>query len=138
MTTKCILVAVLLLCGAQSFAASTILTAASTDEAADAIIHATNGFTIDSYTGHMLVMSKEVTGATGYLVDMLKGNGAETGEHARIEYVFTLIQTKSGTDVFGHANSTLLLSNGNITRSRLDNMDRSVQSLLDNIKGNTK
>lgn len=135
---KNILIAMLFVWSTQSLAANTILPTGSTDEAADMIIHGMDGLTIDSYTGHVLVLSKEIAGATGFLVDMLKGGGAETGEHSRVEYVFTLIQSKSGTDVFGHANSTLLLENGIIKRSRLDNMDSYLQAILEKLKGTAK
>ena len=111
---------------ASSMAANAVFQSGTIDEAALAIIHNLAGCTIDSYTGHVLTMSKEAGGLAGFAASALSAQGRNSGEMGRIEYVFTMLQSKTGVEVFGHINSTLLLDNGAIKRSRLPDGDLQV------------
>lgn len=116
---------------ATGMAAETVITADSPDDAAIAIIHNLHGCTIDSYTGHMLTMSKEAGGVAGFAASVLNTDGQASGELGRIEYVFTLLQTPGHVDVFGHINSSQLLNNGIVKRTRLPDGD--LQKFLDGL-----
>lgn len=82
----------------------------------------------------MLVMSKSIKGVSGFVSSVLNSGGSAAGDSGRIEYVFTFLKNKKGIFVFAHINNTILLENGMVKRSRMEDGD--LQKLLDQV--NTK
>jgi len=91
-------------------------------------------FAVDQDSPSRLIISKEISGGTGFAISFLQTltntqNNSASGENPRTEYNFTFIQKLEGVNVV--AGSALLtpLSNGGVQRQRID--DDELPKILD-------
>lgn len=126
----------LVLLSAQAYAANKLFEGQKVDAVKAYIIDifSSQNFSVDQDSPSRLVISKEISGGSGFAIGFLQTltntqNNSASGENPRSEYNFTFIQKPEGVTVI--AGSALLtpLSNGNVQRQRID--DDELPKILD-------